>query len=133
MVLRDPYAGHRNYFDGEPDGPLNEWTSWDFALAVATQAIIDGTTEHGNLRWEVDDDDADIQIMHEIDREREAIDLVQNKESYKPSPGEWLRPVIVHPYWDPESGDPEPFQTRSEWVKKMWIKVEEEHGDVRLE
>lgn len=125
VLFRDPFALHRNYYDGEPDGKLDEWTSWDFALATATQAIIDGTTEFGNLRWEVDDDDADIDVIHEVDREREAIASVQDVEGYKPDPGEWLRPVIRHPYWDPESGEPEPFQTRTAWIEKMMKREQE--------
>lgn len=130
MLLRDPYVGHRDYFTGEPDGPLNEWTSWDFALAVATQAIIDGTSERGLLRWEVDDEAADIAVVHEIDREREAVELVERQEGYKPGPGEWLRTTIHHPYWKPESGEPQPFQTRSEWIKKMIEKEKAEGGTI---
>lgn len=125
MVLRDPYALHRDWYTGEPDGPLNEWTSWDFSLAMATQLIIDGTTENGNLRWEVEDENADIVIVHEINREREAIDAIQNNDSYKPSAGEWLRPTVHHPYWDPESGEPQPFLTRGEWVAKLMEQEED--------
>lgn len=119
MLMRDPHTGHRNYYTGEPDSPHDVWTSWDFALATATQVIIDGTTEYGLLRWEVEDDDAQIDVVHEINREREAIALIENRDGYKPDPGEWLRPVIVHPYWKPESGEPQPFQSRAKWIEKL--------------
>ena len=105
MILHDPYAGHRNYFTGEPDGPLDEWTAWDFALAMATQFIIDGTTEHGHLIWEIEADDVDVIAIHEIDKSREAIDIVTRGKDYEPSPGEFYRTKLHNPYFDKASGE----------------------------
>jgi hypothetical protein len=119
MVLRDPYAGHRDSYSGEPDGPLDEWTAWDFALAVATQAIKDGTTEEGHLRWEIDADDVQVLVEHDIDKAREAKEIVTSGKDYKPAPGEFLRTRLFHPYYDKSSGKEERWQTRSEWFEKL--------------
>lgn len=125
MLLRDPYAGHRNSYTGEPDGPLDEWTSWDFALATATQAIKDGTTDEGHLIWEIEADDVDVIVEHEIDKAREAKEIVTGAKDYVSPPGESLRSRLHHPYYDPASGEPERWQTRSEWYSKL---AEEQQG-----
>lgn len=119
MLLQDPYAGHRDSFTGEPDGPLDEWTGWDFSLAVATQNIIDGTTDHGHLMWEIEADDVEAVAIHRIDKARQVIDMITQREGYKPEPGEYYRTKLKHPYYDPESGEVEKWQTRTEWIQQM--------------
>lgn len=125
MLFRDPYAGHRDYYSGEADGGRDEWTSWDFALATATQAIIDGTTEEGHLIWEIDADDVDVTAVHDINKARAAIDVVTGVEGYKATPGEFYRTKLHHPYHSAESVEPERWQTRREWYEK---KLAEDQG-----
>ena len=125
--MRDPWAGHRNYFTGEPDGLLDEWTDWDFSLAMATQFIIDGTTEHGHLIWEISADDVDVVPVHDIDKAREAIELQTRGKDYEPQPGEFYRTKLFHPYFDKESGEKETWQTRHEWIEKL---MKEEEGNL---
>src|SRR3954468_5355871 len=114
-LFRDPYAGHRNYYSGEPDGKLDEWTPWDFALATATQAIIDGTTEEGHLIWEIEADDVDVIAVHDVNKARAAIEMITQAEGYKSTPGEFYRTKLHQPYHNPDSGEPERWQTRREW------------------
>lgn len=124
MLLRDPYAGHRDFYTGEPDAPLDEWTSWDFALAVAVQDIKDGTTEEGHLIWEIDDDRVDVEPVKAINKARAAIDKRTGTDGYKPDPGEYWRTKLFAPYHDVEveqgfaEGDFQ-WQTRKEWVQRM--------------
>lgn len=119
MLLRDPYALHRNYFTGDPDGEHDEWTTWDFSLATAVQDIQDGTTEEGHLIWEIEADDVDVIAVHQVNKAREAIELVTGGEKYKAVPGEYYRTRLHHPYHDPESGEEERWQSRREWIEKM--------------
>lgn len=131
MLLRDPYAGHRNTLTGEPDGPLDEWTSWDFALAVAIQDIKDGTTEEGHLIWEVDDDRVQVEAIKEVNKARAAIDSITGSENYKSEPGEWWRTRLITPWHEAEvqqgfaEGEFE-WQTRAEWIKEL---IAEENGE----
>jgi len=135
MLLRDPYAGHRDSITGEPDGLLNEWTSWDFALATAVQNIIDGTTEEGHLIWEVTDDRVQVDATKEINKAKAVIDKITGGDGYKPEPGEWWRTTLTHPWHESEvqQGFAEgefKWRTRKEWIQDM---IEDEDEDPSVE
>lgn len=131
MVLRDPYAGHRDFYTGEPDGAHDEWTSWDFALATAIQHIKDGTTEEGHLIWEISDDRVFVEAIKEVNKARAMIDKITGAEGYKPEPGEYWRTTLITPHYEEEvrQGFAEgefQWQTRREWIEEM---IAEEEGD----
>lgn len=137
MVLRDPYAGHRNWYTGEPDGPLDEWTSWDFALATATQFIIDGTTDEGHLVWEIDDDRVQVEAVKEINKARAIIEKITGAEGYKSEPGEYWRTNLLHPWHEDEvkQGFAEgefQYQTRAEWIQSKVEELEDDDSPVEL-
>lgn len=131
MLLRDPYAGHRNFLTGEPDGLVDEWTAWDFALATAISYIKEGTTEEGHLIWEIDDDRVFVEAIREVNKARAAIDKITNVEGYKAEPGEYWRTRLTTPYHEQEveqgfaEGEFE-WQTRAAWIQE---KVEQELGE----
>jgi hypothetical protein len=130
MLLRDPYAGHRNFYTDEPDAPLNEWTQWDFALAMAVQFIKDGTTEEGHLIWEIEDERVVVEPIREINKARAATDAITSVKDYKAAPGEYWRTKLITPWHEEEvkQGFAEgefKFQTRSEWIQSV---MEEEAG-----
>lgn len=117
MLMRDPYEGHRSTISGDPDGNATEWTSWDFAVASAMQAIEDGTTEQGHLIWELEADDVDVKATRKIDKAKAAVDRITNADKYKSQDGEYWITELTHPYLG--EGDEAKWQTREEWIKKM--------------
>lgn len=115
-LFRDPYFGHRNSFTGRPDGNANDWTSWDFALGTAMQAIQDGTTEEGHLIWELEQYNVDARPIKRIDKHRRAVDDATGGDKYKADPGEYW---ITELYQIGVEPGEEKWQTRSEWVESL--------------
>lgn len=118
--MGDDWFGHRDPFTGEPIGDKDEYTSWDYALQNAFQAIEDYTdSKSGLLIWEIEDENAYVNANKKYNKFQAAIDKktagTPNKP-YKAAPGEYFVPELKSHVRD-ENGEPV-FQTMREWMQK---------------
>jgi hypothetical protein len=85
MLMRDPYAGHRNYEDPwwVPD-PVRDtaWTEVDYALVEAAQTIESFTSStSGQLRWLAEDPDVYWDTGETVDYATQQV--ARDSEKYK--------------------------------------------------
>lgn len=95
--MRDPYFGHRDWFNGEPLRDADEMTEWDYALIASLQIIEDNTDKHGLLAWETANERMTVDAVKQIDKFQAAIDRRTKgspKKGYKPEPGEYFTPDL---------------------------------------
>lgn len=123
MLLHDPYAGHRKWWDRnwKPDHTSKDWTDWDYVLADVFQVIEDFTNksngqylpydQSGKVRWVV---------KSSFSGHDEALE--KYRESHEAKPGETF-------YAIPEFDDPDNPPTLASWMKDM----EEDKADLRPE
>lgn len=101
-------------------GDRDEYTSWDYALQNAFQAIEDYTdSKSGLLIWEIEDDNAYVNAVRKTNKFQAAIDEKtkgRGGKAYVPAPGEYFVPDLKSHVRD-ESGTPV-FQTMREWMQK---------------
>jgi len=116
MILRDKYAGYRDYDDplwqvenAHKFNPL-EWTEWDMTLASVAQLIEDYTDKNnGQLYWV----DASEKVQWEIRSSFSGYDaaIKAEEETHEFLPGESLYAVPVI-----DEDDPPTFQ---EWIEGL--------------
>lgn len=121
MLLHDPYAGHRKWWDRDwvPDHTSKDWTDWDYVLADVFQVIEDFTNksngqylpydQSGKVRWKVESSFSGYDAAIE-----------DHREKHDAKPGESFYAV-------PEFDDPENKPTLSSWMRDM----EEGKADLR--
>lgn len=119
--MGDDWFGHRDPFTGAPHGDKDEYTTWDYALINAYQAIEDYTDEKsGLLMWELEDDQVYVNANRKVHKFQAAVDKktagTPNKP-YKPVPGEYFVPELKSHRQD-EEGNPV-YQTMREWFQRQ--------------
>ena len=112
-LLRDPYAGHRDYEDfyWTPD-PVRDtqWTDWDYALMEAVTAIDSLTnSQTGQYRWLSEDPDVYWEVGESVDYGVQQ--LVKETEKYKDGVPQELTLYLKNPT---KNGD---FWTVEDWLK----------------
>lgn len=114
MILRDKYAGYRNYEDDNweinESRPYmsSEWTDWDFALASVGQLIEDYTNkDNGQLYW-IDSSD---KVEWQVRSSYSGYDAAMDGESESLEPGESRYAVPVYDEDDPP--------TLTEWIESL--------------
>lgn len=117
--MGDEWFGKRDPFTGEPRGDRDEYTSWDWALQNAFQAIEDYTDDKsGLLIWELEDDNAYVNANKKYNKFQAAVDAKTRGKAgkaYQPEPGEYFVPELKSHVSD-EEGKPV-FQTMREWIQ----------------
>lgn len=94
-------------------GDKTDWTSWDYALMQAVQTIQDFTNDDGLLVWEVEEDEARMDIVKKINKFKAAVKRKTSGKTYKEAPGEYFVPVLRPPVGK------ERHQTIAEWREKQ--------------
>lgn len=112
MLMRDPYAGHRDYDDfwWQPD-PVRDtaWTDVDYALVEAAQLIESFTSrESGQLRWLAEDPDVYWDTAEVVDYAM--VEVANHAENYKEGVPHG---VTIYPRNPTKDGD---FWTIDEWL-----------------
>lgn len=119
--MGDDWFGHRDPFTFEPVGDKDEYTSWDYALQNAFQAIEDYTdSKSGLLIWEIEDENAYVNANKKFNKFQAAIDKKTKgtaNKPYQPSPGEYFVPDLKSHVHD-DNGAPV-FQTMRDWMQKQ--------------
>lgn len=119
MLLHDPYALHRKWWDWEwkPEIGDDAWTDWDYILAEVYQLIQDYTDRNtGQLLWYDQSGDVYWDVQSSFSGSAAAVELKQ--KNYTLKPGESLYAVPVF-------GEVKP--TLASWAKDM----EEQKADLR--
>lgn len=114
MVLRDPYAGYRDYDDPfwVPDPAKHtQWTHWDFSLAEAYRVKENFTDPNsGQPRWLAEDPDVYWEVGYSTSHA--GADLRKAQEEVQEKPG-------VEPYLrNPQKTGGQPFWTVEEWLEQ---------------
>lgn len=110
QIMRDPYAGHRDYDDPywTPNERSTQWTDWDYALAEAGAMLETFTDpETGQPRWLVED--PDVAWNFGVRANYGYADLEREQESVKDEKG-----VTVYLKNPEKIGD---FWTVQEWLE----------------
>lgn len=117
--MGDEWFGKRDPFTGEPRGDREEYTSWDWALQNAFQAIEDYTDDKsGLLIWEMEDENAYVDAVRKNNKFQAAVDnktKTRGGKAYVATPGEYFVPDLKSHVVD-EEGKPV-FQTMREWIQ----------------
>lgn len=123
MLLHDPYAGHRKWWDWqwEPDAHSQDWTDWDYVLADVFQ-VIEDFTDSSNGQYLPYDQSGKVHwtVKSKFSGHDEAVE--KWRENHEAKPGESFYAV-------PEFDDPENPPTLATWIKDM----EEDKADLRPE
>lgn len=122
MILHDPYAMHRKWWDPEwtPGVGDTEWTDWDFVLAEVYQIIEDYTDKNSGM-WLPFDASGDIwwDVKSNFSGSMAAIEREQ-KSRGELKPGESLYAV---PVFD----ESKPRPTLETWIRD----ISEDKSDMR--
>jgi hypothetical protein len=125
MILGDPYAGHRCWWDAEwKEDPalVNVPTGWDIALIRALQIIEDYTGSNGQLIWIDSSKDVDWDIRKSWSGHDEAIERA-TKDAGELDPGVALYAV-------PVPRDPANPPTLLQWAESMAEEELDNEGDL---
>lgn len=120
MILHDPYALHRKWWDWtwQPSIGDESWTDWDYFLSDALQIIEDYTDKDtGQLIWYDQSGDVHWDVGSTFSGSKEALEKEQERRG-ELKPGESL-------YAIPVFGAKKP--TLSDWIRDM----EEDKADRR--
>lgn len=112
--MRDDWYGHRDPITFSPAGDKDEWLDWDHALIDALQTIEDYSDQYGLLKWELDDERAEVDAIkkfHPFEVARDNQTKGTKNKPYTPEPGEYFVPEI----W---TRDKRGLQTYQEWLEK---------------
>lgn len=123
MLLHDPYAGHRKWWDWEwkPGVGDEAWTDWDYLLAKTLQTIEDYTNnETGQFRPYDESPDVQWDVQSSYSGSKAAIEKAM-KDKPEMDPGETFYAV---PSFDTEKSKP----TLTTWVESI---MEADGGEVR--
>lgn len=97
MLTHDWFAGHRDWWTGEPltDNPYP--TDWDLLLDEAYQIIEDYTDDNGILIWERESDRVTFDAIPRVNKALAARDKKTSGKNYKPRHGEYweFKPILM--------------------------------------
>ncbi len=123
MILHDPYALHRKWWDWgwKPELGDDSWTDWDYILAEVYQVIEDYTDKQSG-QWMPFDQSGDVywDVKSMYSGAQEAIQKEQERRDGGLKPGESLYAV---PVFD----ESKPLPTLTSWM----IDMQEEKADRR--
>ena len=121
MLLHDPYAGNRKWWDHnwEPDGNSRDWTDWDYVLADVFQ-VIEDFTDKSNGQYLPYDQSGEVHwdVKSKFSGHDEAIE--KHRENHEAKPGESFYAV---PVFD----DPDNPPTLATWMQD----IAEDKADLR--
>lgn len=112
MLLGDPYAGHRKWWDPdwvEDPAIAMIWTEWDYLLMRTYQYLEDFTSPNGHLAWVEEDPDVgwDIDVV-ESGFEKAMHDYRENNDVK-----DWQN-LRARPVWEDDVEPP----SMEKWLKR---------------
>lgn len=131
MLLHDPYALHRKWWDADwSPGPNDkDWTGWDYILADVCQLIEDFTDKESGA-WLPYDDSGDVfwDVKSRVSGALEAIEKEQDSRKDDLNPGERLYAV---PIFDPNKPKPTIESWAKDVAEEKASRVPSEHREAR--
>ena len=116
MILRDKYAGYRDYDDSlwdierAPYVDHKAWTDWDYTLASVAQIIEDYTDKNnGQLYWVDASDKVEWEVKSSFSGYEAAVDAERNSRELEVGESLYAVPII-------DEDDPPTFQ---EWIDAL--------------
>lgn len=113
MILKDPYALHRRWWDEswQPGLTSKDWTDWDYVLADVYQIIEDYTDDRsGQIMWFDQSGEVDWDVDKVSSGSLAAIEAAEEKNNLKAGERYYAKPTFR---------DPDNKPTMAQWLKDV--------------